>query len=436
MLFSVLYELLLWLAFILALPKAFYECIRYKKHLSNFPKRLGFGFPKIRRKGKGPIIWIHSVSVGECQAVAALIKRFQAEMCEPTIVVSSVSETGHAEAKKTLHTADYHVYLPFDFYLCVTHVLNRCTPDFVILSEGDFWYRFLKEAKRRGAVEIVVNGKISEKSEKSFKFFSFFAKRLFSLLDMMFVQSELYEKRFLNIGVAASKMKVTGNLKCDSLPAILPEAEIDQLREKFHLRTQDKVVVIGSTHNPEEELILSQLAPLAKKFPNLKLIIAPRHPERFAEVEELIKKHGLSLGTWTKGASSPNPQAFLIDAMGILRKSYQLANIAIVAGSFTNKIGGHNIMEPQVFGIPVIAGPYMYSQPQLIECARYYNAILQVGESEIGTAVSRLLSEPKYAESFGKSALTMVSALRGATDRTMNEIVKLVPEFFACVKQA
>lgn len=436
MLFSIFYEIALVFAFLLILPKALYEAIRYKKHRTNFLKRLGFGFPKITPKGSGPVIWVHSVSVGECQAVATLIKRFQAEMKDPTIVVSSVSETGHQEAKKTLKTADYHVYLPFDFYPCVKYVLSKCSPNLVILSEGDFWYRFMKEAKLKGAVEIVVNGKLSSESEKRFTLFSFFTKRLFALIDMLYVQSELYRTRFLNIGIAASKMKVTGNLKCDSLPAILPDEEIRDLRKKFQLDPQDKVVVIGSTHNPEEEILLSELVPLTKQFPDLKLIIAPRHPERFAEVEELLKKHGLSYGTWTKGSEVLRPQAFLIDAMGILRKSYQLANIAIVAGSFTNKVGGHNIMEPQVFGIPVIAGPYMHSQPQLIECAKYYNAIVQVEGNEVAKAVTRLLTEQSYAETIGKSALTMVSELRGATDRTMKEIVGVVPEFFACVNSS
>ncbi len=432
--FSVLYEMALFILFLVALPKALYECIRYGKHKTNFIKRLGFDFPIIKRKNNGPIIWVHAVSVGECHAANPLIKQLKSEIPDCTVIVSSVSETGHAEAKKTINIADYHVYLPFDFYFCVKHVLKVAQPDLLILCEGDFWYRFMKEAKKRGAVTVVVNGKVSSQSAAQFARFGFVTKRLFSLIDFLCVQSELYKLRFLQMGVAASKIAVTGNLKCDSLPKPVSDDEIAQLKAKLQLAPDDKVLVIGSTHDPEEELLLSQLVPVIKKFPQLKLVIAPRHPERFNAVALLLEKHGLSYGSWTKGSSNNCPQAYLIDAMGILRKMYQLADIAIVAGSFTNKVGGHNIMEAQAFGIPVIAGPYMHSQPQLIECAKFYNAILQIEASEIGPSVERLLNEPKMCQELGKCSLEMVAALLGATTRTRDEIYQLAPQFFTCNK--
>ena len=436
MLFSLLYEVVLFLLFLAALPKALYDCIRYGKHKTNFIKRLGFGFPKITPKNNGPIIWVHAVSVGECHAANPLIKRLKAEIPDACIIVSSVSETGHAEAKKTITSADYHVYLPFDFYSCVKHIFNQVQPNLVVLCEGDFWYRFTKEAKKHGAVTVVVNGKVSTTSEAQFTRFSFFTKRMFALIDFLCVQSDLYRLRFIQMGVPASKIAVTGNLKCDSLPLPISDSEVAELKAKLHLTPTDKVLVIGSTHDPEEELILSQLAPVMAKFPQLKLIIAPRHPERFTSVEALLTKHGLSFGTWTKGSKSPNPQVFLIDAMGILRKCYQLADIALVAGSFTDKVGGHNIMEAQAFGIPVLTGPYMHSQPQLIECAKYYNAILQVNPQEIGQSIEGLLQDPTKSQKLGKCSLDMVAALQGATNRTRNEIFKLAPQFFACNKPA
>ncbi len=434
--FSALYELVLFILFLAAMPKAVYECVRHKKHRTNFFKRLGFGFPKITKKNNGPIIWVHAVSVGECHAANPLINQLKLEMPDATIVVSSVSETGHREAKKTITQADWHVYLPFDFYFCVKHVFTLIRPDIVILCEGDFWYRFLKEAKKQGAITVVVNGKVSSESASRFARFSFITKRLFALIDFLCVQSDLYKARFLQMGVASSKIAVTGNLKCDSLPTPIGLTEVADLRAKMFLAADDKVLVIGSTHDPEEELLLSQLVPVLAKFPKLKIIIAPRHPERFNAVALLLEKHGLSYGTWTKGAVTSNPQAYLIDAMGILRKCYQLADIAIVAGSFTNKVGGHNIMEAQAFGIPVISGPYMHSQPQLIECAKFYNAILQIDGSEVAATIERLLCDTATCENLGKSSLDMVSALRGATVRTRDELFDLAPQFFACVKHA
>lgn len=433
--FSLLYEVVLFLLFLAALPKALYECLRYGKHKTNFIKRLGFGFPKISAKNGGPIIWVHAVSVGECHAANPLIKRLQAQISDVTIVVSSVSETGHAEAKKTIHTADYHVYLPFDFYFCVKHVFRFVSPDMVILCEGDFWYRFMKEAKKQGAISVVVNGKVSSESEKMFCRFSAFTKRMFSLVDFLCVQSDLYKMRFLKMGVPASKIAVTGNLKCDSLPAPISDSELAELKSRIGITKDDKVLVIGSTHDPEEEMILHALAPIIATHPELKLIIAPRHPERFEAVALAIEKHGFSYGTWTKGSRVAHPQIYLIDAMGILRKCYQLADIAIVAGSFTDKVGGHNIMEPQAFGIPVLTGPYMFSQPQLIECALFYNAILQVEGSELAKTIQQLLREPETCKKLGRCSLDMVEALKGATNRTSDKLYNLAPQFFACNKQ-
>lgn len=422
MLFSIMYEVVLFLLFLAALPKALYEYIRYGKHKTNFLKRVGFDFPHINRKNDGPIIWVHAVSVGECHAANPLIKQIKSELPDATIIVSSVSETGHAEAKKTITSADYHVYLPFDFYLSVNHIFKQVKPDMVILTEGDFWYRFLKEAKKHGASIAVINGKVSETSAKRFCQFRSFTKRLFALIDIVCVQSELYKERFLAMGIDPAKIVVTGNLKVDSLPTAISESELAELRKTLHIAPGDTVLVIGSTHDPEEELLLSQLTPILTSHPTLKVIIAPRHPERFEAVAQILEKHGLSYGSWTKGSIHANPQAYLIDAMGILRKCYQLADIAIVAGSFTDKVGGHNIMEPQAFGIPVLTGPYMYSQPQLIECAKYYNAILQVSSTEVGPTIEKLLADSALRQQLGKQSLEMVKELRGATMRTRNTI--------------
>jgi 3-deoxy-D-manno-octulosonic-acid transferase len=432
--FSVLYEIVVAFAFLAFLPKALYQCLRYKKHRTNTIRRLGIGFPHVERKGQGPIIWMHAVSVGESQAATALLKRLQEEIPDVTVVVSSTSETGHAEAKKALKSADYHVYLPFDFAPCVKHVLSRCAPDLVILIEGDFWYRFLKEAKKQGAVALVVNGKVSETSCQRFCKVPFFTKRLFSLLDFLCVQSDLYKQRFLAMGIAASKIAVTGNLKTDSLPLPLSPSELEELRARLHLAPTDRVIVVGSTHDPEEELILSQLAPLLARDSHVKIILAPRHPERFELVEALLTKHNIPYASWTKGTKEANPRGILIDAMGVLRKCYQLADVAIVAGSFIKRVGGHNIMEAQAFGVPVVSGPYMHSQPQLIECAKFYDAILQVDNAEVGQAVERLLSDADLSQRLGNNALKMVAELRGATDRTLHEVRELAPQFFACNK--
>lgn len=430
MLFSFFYEIVLICAFIAFLPKMIYRMIRQKKYRTNLFARFGKDFPTIMPKNNGPIVWVHCVSVGEVHAITNLVKKLQQQMKDLTIVISSITETGHAEAKRSLPFADYYVYLPFDFSFCVKKVLSRCTPDILIMSEGDLWYRFLNEAKKRGAVSIVVNGKLSAQSEKRLVRFPFFANKLLSLIDYFCLQSDLYKNRFLKTGVPASKMAVTGNSKCDALPEPLSEEPLNELKQKLGIQKDDIVLVIGSTHDPEEKLLLKEIAPLTEQFERLKVIIAPRHPERFSTVKEIIEKQGLTCACWTKGIETADPKVMLIDAMGILRHCYQIADIAIVAGSFTDKVGGHNIMEAQVFGIPVITGPYMYSQPHLLESSIFYDALIQTDINDIQKPLLSLLNSAERRLELRNNSLLMVSAMKGATERSLKAIRELVPQFF------
>jgi len=425
-----IYEVVVLVCFFLYLPKMLYQRLRYGKYKESFLQRFGYRFKKVQPKDHGPIIWVHAVSVGECQAVSSVIKELQQQIPNVTIVVSSVTETGHAEAKKTLFFADRHVFLPFDFYLSVKHVLSQCMPDMIILCEGDFWFRFLDEAKKKGSVIVVVNGKLSEKSCHRMKYFPAFTRRLFSLVDFFCVQTEQYKERFQRLSVPASKIRVTGNVKTDSLPEPLQKAELDALRMRMKISSGDTVIVIGSTHSPEEMLLLQQLVSLYPVYPNLKIILAPRHPERFSEVGGIIEKMGLSFSSWTNPEKVQNPQVFLLDAMGVLRNAYQLATISIVAGSFTMRVGGHNILEAQVFLKPVIVGPYMHTQPQLIESSLYFDAIVQVKSDAVGKTVQDLLENPVRQKALSDNCEKMLKSMQGATCKTMEALHKLVPEFF------
>ncbi len=435
MIVSFLYEFFLFIGFCCLLPKAIYQSIRFNKYRSSWRSRFGIGFPHVQRKGSGPIIWIHAVSMGETGAVALLAKRLKEEIEDATFVVSSTTETGHAEAKKQMPFASHFVYLPLDFLWCVKLVFRRCTPDIVILCESDFWYNFLRTAKKNGAICLLVNGKLSEKSTKRFACFSLFTRKLFSLIDAFCVQSELYKTRFLQLGIPASKIYITGNLKFDTVPTPLIQDKLEELKAKLHIQPQDFVVVIGSTHKLEEEMLLDQIAPLASLFPHIKIIIAPRHPERFEDVAAIIQRYSLPYATWTKGSSVANPTLFLIDAMGILRHCYQLADVAIVAGSFTDKVGGHNILEAQAFGIPVVCGPYMYSQPHLIESAQAYHAIIQVPAEQVRATLLELLNNPGKCQTLKNNASCFVSAIQGATHKNFSMVQELAPQFFLCKKR-
>ena len=214
MLTSIIYEFALWGLAAVAIPKMLYQLILRKKYRESLIKRFGFGFPKIDKNGR-PLIWIHAVSVGESKAVAPLAKLLKSSPKKPILVISTITETGQAEAKRSIPEADFHVYLPFDFGMIINPIVRKVKPNMVILCETDFWYNFLKSSKKAGAITAVVNGKISLKSQNRFKKASFFTKKLFSIIDLFCIQSIHYKTRFQNLGIPFHKIAVTGNMKFD-----------------------------------------------------------------------------------------------------------------------------------------------------------------------------------------------------------------------------
>ena len=192
MILSFFYEIALWLLALIYLPKLIYDYFFRKKYNQSIARRLGFNFPLIT-KGKRSLVWVHAVSVGETKAISSLIKTIRNQLNNPIIVISSITETGHDEAKRSIQLADYHVYLPIDFRFIIRPIIKRAAPDLVILTETDFWYNFLKSAKDSGAVIALVNGKISERSFRRFKKTPYFTKET-----ILFFQHVLHPKQTLS----------------------------------------------------------------------------------------------------------------------------------------------------------------------------------------------------------------------------------------------
>lgn len=418
MIVSLIYEFLLYLLAIIALPKMIYERMFEEKYQQSFAQRFGADFPTIN-KGDRPLVWIHAVSVGETKAVSALAKQIKKEYHNPIIVISSVTETGHAEAKRCMTFADYYVYLPFDFKWIISPIVQRTKPDLVIVCETDFWFNFLSKCKAVGAKIALVNGKLSERSMERYLWWPSFAKKLFGFIDTFCVQNRLYADRFKKVGVPEEKIVITGNLKFDEDYPKLAQSELALWKEQLGISPSDKVLVVGSTHDPEESLILDALKTVWEKIPNLKVLIAPRHPERFSLVGDLIaSKHIPYIKYSHIGNRTGHEKIILMDTMGLLRKCYQLADVAIVAGSYTPRVGGHNIMEPCWFGVPVIFGPHMHTQVELVSLMSEYHAGQQVPEAELAdTLIEYFQNETKRRE-LGRAGEKLVHEMRGATCKT------------------
>lgn len=418
MIVIILYQIGLWLIFIASLPKLIYQLCRHGKYRSSFLARLGFGIPKISKRGR-PLVWIHAVSVGEARAVAVLARRLKEELRNPYLVVSSVTETGQAEIRRMMPFADYHLFLPFDLRSIMKRLLTRITPDLVVITESDFWFNFLRLAKRHGARIVVVNGKLSEQSTCRFERFPAFGRRLFSLFDLVCAQNAAYAKCFERAGAPNERIRVTGNLKFDEAPVHLSANELGHWRAELGIDASQPVVTVGSTHDPEEKAILAAFDEVWKAFPGCQLIMAPRHPGRFAEVAALLEKLGISYRSYSQRREQlGRKQVVLIDAMGLLRCCYQLADVAVVAGSYTPKVGGHNILEPCLYGVPVIFGPHMRSQLELRQLVLQQGAGVEVDAKHLGQQLLSLLQDPTRRTQIGRAGRHLMQTNAGATVRT------------------
>jgi 3-deoxy-D-manno-octulosonic-acid transferase len=422
----IFYEIVLWIIAFLAIPKTLYSFFVHKKYHQSLLPRLGFGYPVFQPHSL-PSIWIHAVSVGETKAVVSIARELKRLFPDNPLIISSVTETGHAEAKRSLPFADYHVYLPIDFSWVICRILKKAAPGLVILCESDFWFNFLYYSKKRGASLALVNGKISERSMRRFCLVPFFSKRLFRLLDVLCVQNNLYRSRFLEVGVPLDKIVITGNLKLDEDYPQLSNEEVVQWRQKLGIQPHQIVLTIGSTHAPEEQLFIQILKEIWKQTPQLRVILVPRKPERFKEVGLLLEKERLLWINFSDiNRCTGKEQVILMDAMGLLRMCYQLSDLAIVGGSFTDRVGGHNILEPCWYGKPVLFGPHMHTQLELVDLMTQYGAGVQVNQDQLFPILARWIEHPKEAHEIGANGLRLVKDLKGSAKRTLHALEPLL----------
>lgn len=423
---SFFYDLGLIFLGLFAFPKLIYMRVVHKKYKQSLNKRFGREFPEII-KGKRYLIWIHAVSVGEIKAIASLAKLLKQEFGNPLLVISTGTETGQAEARRAIPYADYHVYLPLDVSWIIKRIVKKTAPDLVILSESDFWFNFLRTSKKMGAKTVLVNGKISETSLHRYLWIPFFTRALFSAIDKYCVQNQAYSLRFEQLGIPNNKISITGNMKFDDTFPHLAEEECEKWKKQLGIKPGDQILVCGSTHDPEEALVLDILQSLWKRHPNIKALLVPRHPERFNEVASLLQKQGISWQRFTHiNGNNQQSQVILIDAMGLLRQCYQVADIALVGGSFTNRVGGHNIIEPSFYGVPVLFGPYMHSQPELVELVTQYGSGLQVRKENLEENLENLFQNPVKRTELGNAGKRLVSEIHGATHKALEGIKSII----------
>ncbi|MGE5196371.1 MAG: 3-deoxy-D-manno-octulosonic acid transferase [Anaerolineae bacterium] len=429
--FRFFYDAALFFLLALSLPKFLWQMIFHGKYRVSLLQRLGLNLPKFPPKNHEISIWIHAVSVGEARALLPLLQRILQGYPKAQILVSSTTETGFAEVKRSMKGRVIQCFLPFDFCWIIKRAMKRFKPNLLILVESDFWYNLLKSAKEEGAKTVLVSGKISERSSRRLRVFSFFAKRLFSQVDRFCVQNEAYRKTFMSIGIEPSKIVVTGNLKFDTEVEKLTVAERRFWKQEMGITQENLVIVMGSTHESEEELLLTALNPLLSTFPKIKILIVPRHPHRNAFVRTYLQSQGYHWISFTERQRKKGDEKIvLIDEMGLLTMCYQLSDIAIVGGSFIKGIGGHNIFEPIECGIPVLFGPYMQAQKEMVDLALKAKAAKQVSISELPFCLLQWLEDEGERQSCARSCLALAKEVKGSSERTFRELLALFKHTF------
>ena len=367
------------------------------------------------------LIWIHAVSVGEVMAAIPLLKRLKERFPSANLTVSTITDTGQKIALEKTPDNTKVIYLPFDLGFILKKALKSMQPSLFIAMETELWPNLFRAIKKQGIPVMIMNGRISDDSFRGYKKIKFFMKDIIGCVDLFGMQDSVYSQRIKSLGAPEDKIKVLGNFKFDTKPSgNIPE---------WTKAITHPVIIAGSTHRGEEEIVLSAYSALKKDFPELNLIIAPRHPERFREVEELVRGKSLKYikRSELKAESreqSAEGQIIILDAMGELSAVYGACDIAIMGGSFITH-GGQNLLEPAYWARPVICGPHMENFPFAKE---FYEkgAAIEVDEPGLFNKLKELLQSPEKRNATGNKAKELYSEKAGAVERAIKEIEKFL----------
>ena len=371
-----------------------------------------------------PLIWIHAVSVGEVIASVTLIKKLKAKYPSTRIVISTVTDTGQKVARERAADLAQIVYVPFDLPFIIQNAFRRIKPSLFIIMETELWPNIVRVLNRHKVPVVLMNGRISEKSFAGYRKLRFFMKGVLNNITLFCVQNDLYADRIKALGIAEEKVRVIGSFKFDTRPS-------DNIPD-WTRTLKGPVVIAGSTHKPEEDLIIEAYIKLKPDFPDLNLVLAPRHPERFREVEELVRKKGLECqkrsevriqNPPTEGAEAESRISgviVLLDVIGELSSVYGACDIAIMGGTFIEH-GGQNPLEPAYWSRAIVCGPHMENFPFIDDFYSGGGAV-KTEAAGLHQVLKDLLKAPEKMSAMGKIAKGLYEKNSGATDRALEII--------------
>ncbi len=426
-----LYNILFTIFLILAAPYFLFRGIIDPRFRRELTQRMGF-LPTLSLKKP---IWVHAASVGEVICSIPLIKRIKKHFPQSEIVITTMTRTGHETAGAQIPEADAILLFPIDHPLFLRRTIAKIRPGLLLIAETELWPNLLRFCGKEGVPIILFNGRISEKSFRRYLLFKFFFKDCLKQISLFLMQTEEDRDRMIRIGATIDKTRVVGNLKFDQpFPSFTQEA-LAEMAKSLHLRGKETLLIAGSTHSGEEEILLRLFKDLRKTDPHLILLLAPRHLERLEEVERILRKEFIlwkrktllsSDQARSDGEQEDLPEVILLDTMGELMSLYSLGTLVFIGGTLA-PVGGHNPIEPLFFKKCVLFGPHMFHfqeiSRQLIEAG---GAIRVERKEDLAIQLKRLLSDEDARKEVGEKGYQFLQKHRGATERMFEEIKPLL----------
>lgn len=419
----IIYDIALHLSIIILIPFFILKMITARKYREGIIERFGFiAKEKLASLKSGPVVWVHAVSVGESKAVIPVLKLLKKKRPDVRILFSTVTTTGNRSIQKEAGSLiDALIYFPLDLSWVIRRVLDATNPEIFVVVEKELWPNLLKALRARSVPAIVVNGTISDRSFRRFKRFGFFFRDIFASIELFCARTADDMRKAIEAGVIPSKARAFGNLKFDLDPEVPSKERLADIRRVLGIGQTEMVIVAGSTHAGEEVQVIKAFQALRTERPGLRLIIAPRHPERFSEVEAIIKSAGL---VYSRKTAPNGGDVILLDTVGELMTFYAIATVAFVGGSLVEDVGGHNLLEPAFFSKPVVYGPHLTTYLSMAELLEKTGGGFRVdSEKGLTEILKTLLQDETLAARAGGAAKKAVEANRGAAEKTVEAVV-------------
>lgn len=421
-LFRLIYSVIFYLLTPLILARLLYRAVKAPAYRLRWAERFGF----VPLSGGKPVIWLHAVSVGETLAAVPLVKALQEKYPNHRLTLTCMTPTGSERIKAAFGDSVDHCYAPYDMPDSVVRFLNRVKPKILIIMETELWPNTIAACHKRNIPVLLANARLSEKSAAAYRRIAPLVRPMLAGLTTVAAQHKDDGARFTDLGLAETALSITGNIKFDLSLDNITRGKAQALLTEWRGVSERPILLAASTHRGEDEIILQAFKKIKDRINNPLLVLVPRHPERFNQVAELCGATGFSVAKRSSGDSPGNADILLGDTMGELMCFFGACDIAFVGGSLV-PTGGHNMIEPAAWGVPVLSGPHLFNFSEASQLLLNGGA-MQICQSadQMAEQVVELIQNQAQRDEMGGAAQRIAEANRGALDRLLSLIDKTI----------